>query len=89
MARVPVATPPFSSQTPAGLEEKRFKGGRPARRWGRWQGGLGAQAAVEAVGLGRGWGTMARDRHRRRTSSELATVAGGGGSGEGGGRHER
>jgi len=50
-------SPEFSSSpTPSGLEEKGFGGGRPARRWGRQEGGF----RVLAVGPGRGGGVHGR-----------------------------
>lgn len=57
-----------STQTPAGLEEKDW-GGRLDRWWGRLAGSLGALAAVEASGLGRGGGAPAR-------GGKMAVVAG-------------
>ena len=42
------------SPTPAGLENKGFGGGRPARRWGWREGGFRVLEAGEAAGPGRG-----------------------------------
>lgn len=53
-----------SFPTPVGLEEKGLRGGRVARRWGRWEGDLRVLAAAKAARLGWGGGAHGQSSQR-------------------------